>query len=60
MIQRMTVALAVMALAALAVAAYAKGGKPVKSVKYAKTWEAAVEEAKELNVPIVIHYHGYY
>lgn len=25
-----------------------------------KTWEAAVEEAKTLNLPIVVHSHGFY
>ena len=30
------------------------------SVDYAKTWEAAVAEAKLLNVPIVVHSHGFY
>ncbi|MFH0944690.1 MAG: hypothetical protein V2A76_05785 [Planctomycetota bacterium] len=36
-------------------------GKPkIKpSVTYAKTWEAAVAEAKLLNVPIVLHSHGF-
>jgi len=31
--------------------------KPFISVP--KTWEAAVEEAKLLNVPIVVHSHGW-
>jgi hypothetical protein len=37
-------------------------GKPkIKpSVTYATTWEAAIEEAKKLNVPIVVHSHGFY
>ena len=30
------------------------------SVTYAKSWEAAIEEAKLLNVPIVLHSHGFY
>ena len=29
------------------------------SVNFAPTWEAAVEEAKLLNVPIVVHNHGF-
>lgn len=29
-------------------------------VTYARTWDAAVEEAKVLNVPIVVHSHGFY
>ena len=36
------------------------GDKPEPSVTYAKTWEAAVEEAKLLNLPIVVHSHGFY
>jgi hypothetical protein len=36
------------------------GDKIKPSVEYAKTWEAAVEEAKLLNVPIVVHSHGFY
>lgn len=38
------------------------GGKdrPKPSVNFAKTWEAAVEEARLLNVPIVVHRHGFY
>jgi hypothetical protein len=34
--------------------------KPEPSVAYARTWEAAVDEAKFLNVPIVVHSHGFY
>lgn len=30
------------------------------SVTYASSWEAAVEEAKLLNLPIVVHSHGFY
>lgn len=30
------------------------------TVTFAKTWEAAVAEAKMLNVPIVLHSHGFY
>ena len=36
------------------------GDKPEPSVTYAKTWDAAVEEAKMLNLPIVVHSHGFY
>lgn len=28
-------------------------------VRYATTWEAAVEEAKLLKVPLVVHLHGF-
>lgn len=34
--------------------------KPAPSVTFARTWDAAVEEAKLLNLPIVIHNHGFY
>jgi hypothetical protein len=29
-------------------------------IKCPKTWEAAIEEAKALNLPIVVHSHGFY
>lgn len=29
------------------------------SVQYAKSWDAAVEEAKLLKVPLVVHLHGF-
>ena len=35
------------------------GDKPEPSVTYARTWDAAVEEAKLLVVPIVVHGHGF-
>lgn len=35
------------------------GEKPEPSVPYVRTWDAAVEEAKLLNVPLVIHNHGF-
>jgi hypothetical protein len=46
---------------ALTMAAVA-GGKeePKPSVTFAKSWEAAIDEAKTLNVPIVMHNHGFY
>ena len=30
------------------------------SVTYARSWDAAVAEAKLLNLPIVVHSHGFY
>lgn len=38
------------------------GGKPkIKpSVTYASTWDGALDEAKLLNLPIVLHSHGFY
>jgi hypothetical protein len=44
----------------LAVSFAGAKGKVKPSVNYAKTWEAAVAEAKLLNVPIVVHSHGFY
>ncbi len=34
--------------------------KPKPTVTFAKSWEAALAEAKLLNVPIVVHNHGFY
>lgn len=55
------------ALAAFAVVGFvggsARAGEKVDldpQVKYAVTWDAAVEEAKLLNVPIIVHSHGFY
>ena len=50
-----------MAAAVLAVTATLTAAKPkIKdSVTYATSWEAAVAEAKLLNVPIVVHRHGW-
>lgn len=57
----MRIAMLVVAAAALAGAmtvAVAKDEvKPFIHVP--KTWDAAVEEAKALNVPIVVHSHGW-
>jgi hypothetical protein len=57
----MRIAMVVVAVAALAGAmtvAVAKDDvKPF--IKVPKTWEAAVEEAKSLNLPIVVHSHGW-
>jgi hypothetical protein len=49
------------AIAALAIAGTAAAGgkpEPKTSVVLAKSWEAAIEEAKALNVPVVVHNHG--
>jgi hypothetical protein len=48
------------AIALAAALGTAGGDKPEPSVTYARTWDAAVEEAKLLNVPIVVHSHGFY
>lgn len=55
----------VVALACVAVGRMvgANAGEKVEldpQVTYAPSWEAAVEEAKLLNVPIVVHSHGFY
>jgi hypothetical protein len=51
------------AAALIALMAPAQAGAPPKSVdsvRLARTWEAAVEEAKALNVPLVVHSHGFF
>ena len=59
---RKLLALALLAVAAAPVVPTLAGGKPepVTSVTLAKSWDAAVEEAKLLNVPIVVHSHGFF
>ena len=54
------VTLALGGIAAFGVTAGAGGAKPKPSVTYAKSWEAAVEEARLLNLPLVVHSHGFY
>lgn len=61
----MRIAMFVAAGAALAVAlstgAVLAGKDEIKPfISVPKTWEAAVEEAKTLNLPIVVHSHGWY
>jgi hypothetical protein len=51
------------AVAALLLTGLATGAgkaKPKETVQFAKTWEAAVEQARLLNVPLVVHSHGFY
>ena len=52
---------AIFALSAIAMAVSVGHAKPKlhDSVNFAPTWEAAVEEAKLLNVPIVVLQHGF-
>lgn len=38
----------------------APAGKGKEGVRWQPTWQAAVEEARARNVPIVIHRHGFY
>jgi hypothetical protein len=56
------VMLASAVVGALTMGAALAGGKeePKPSVTFAKSWEAAIDEAKTLNVPIVMHNHGFY
>ena len=45
-----------------AVEAQGKKGQKIKikpTVVFAKTWDAAVAEAKLLNLPLVVHSHGF-
>ncbi len=45
----------------LSSAALAQKAPKIKdTVTFATTWEGAVEEAKLLNLPIVVHSHGFY
>lgn len=47
---------------AVALVGIARAGvpEPRTCVTLAKSWEAALEEAKALNVPIVVHSHGFF
>lgn len=47
-------------LAAVATLALAAKPKIKPTVRFATSWDAAVEEAKLLNLPIVVHSHGFY
>ena len=42
------------------VASAQKAPKIKDTVTFATSWEKAVEEAKLLNLPIVVHSHGFY
>ena len=47
-------------VAAAASLAVAKKDEPKAFIHGPKTWEAAVAEGKALNLPIVVHSHGFY
>jgi hypothetical protein len=47
-------------LALLCILPVAFAGKGKETLRWAPTWQAAVEEARARNVPIVIHRHGFY
>ena len=51
--------LTAVALAAIAGMGAAKP-KIKPSVTYATSWDAAIEEGKRLNLPVVVHSHGFY
>ncbi len=48
------------AASGLALGAPADKAKPKPTVEFARTWEAALSEAQLLNVPIVVHSHGFH
>ena len=49
------------ALALLLLAFVASAGpKPHPAPQWAASWSDAVEEARVLNLPIVVHRHGFY
>ena len=46
--------------AAAASFAAGKDKKPKPTVPLCRSWSDAVKEARLLNVPIVLHHHGFY
>lgn len=54
------VSVAALALSGLCGTASAGKEEPVDCVSLARTWEAAIEEAKALVAPIVVHSHGFH
>ena len=56
----MTRLVRILPLLLLAATAVQAGDKPKPTVTFARSWEAAIEEAKLLNVPIVVHSHGFF
>lgn len=54
-------ATALLTLAAgAAIAGKGDKAEPKVTVRFAKTWDSALAEAKELNLPIMVHSHGFY
>lgn len=47
-------------VAAGAAATAGKSEGPVECVRLARSWESAIEEGKALNLPLVVHHHGFY
>lgn len=58
--KRIFLSLSFVAAAAAALLAAGKGAKPKPTVPLVRSWSDAVKEAKLLNVPIVLHHHGFY
>ena len=44
----------------LLLAGGAGAANPEQHISWAKSWDDAVTEAQALNVPIVVHRHGFY
>ena len=38
----------------------AGAGKPKQFIRWAPSWEDAITEARAINMPIVVHRHGFY
>ena len=38
----------------------AGAGKPKQFIRWAASWEDAIMEARAINMPIVVHRHGFY
>ena len=38
----------------------AGAGKPKHLIHWAESWEDAIMEARAINMPIVVHRHGFY
>ncbi len=58
------IGLCVLLLSVLFLCATAGAGKTKKikvkaTVRWAESWEAAITEARALNLPIIIHRHGF-
>jgi hypothetical protein len=47
-------------LACLAVAAAGEPKVPKAGVRWATGWDEAVAEARALNLPLIVHRHGFY
>ena len=59
LMNRTQMAAAALLVVGVAAAAIAGGDEPKESVTYAKSWDAAIAEAKDMNLPVVVHNHGF-